>query len=73
MYIFAEPIMHNMNNLRPQWGVCEAHLPQACNTLGVIPETMAKMPLSYTRSKINEDLHDGVGISLGTVVGGLKV
>ncbi len=24
-------------------------------------------------SEINEDLHDGVGISLGTPVGGLKV
>ncbi len=26
-----------------------------------------------TGSEINEDLHDGVGISLGTPVGGLKI
>ncbi len=36
-------MMHNMNNLRPQMRVCEAHLHKACKTLWVISEKkMAK-------------------------------
>ena len=76
--------MHNMNKLRPQWGVCEAHLHQACNTLRAISEKMAKKRdmgphgsgdhyHTLVLTKISEDLHDGVGISLGTLVGCLKV